>query len=267
MILVLIVGQSVLVQGELVEETQFTLLTLVQDTPTYAAVASSSRGPAVVNAKMPLLNNAAADDLESDPGFVSNRGRMSAFERKYYHPNNIMPKRPLSAVFAVNQISENQVKDIFQDLQNIGIHAHCLQRVSNDRFLITFGKGNYRNTFSKKFSFIPHFTDSCPELSTSSNLVYVAAYDTPFEMSDEAIRNPLSQFGVVRSSRLCKLQTMLSIFNRICVFGMEICKARLFFFAFWGVPVSARSTTIRLPPVVSAIDLVIKLGCALICLT
>ena len=123
---------------------------VVQDTPTYAAVASSSRGPAVVDKEMPLPNNPVADDLESDPGFVCNCRRMSAFEKEYYRPNNIMPKRPLSAVFAVNQTSENDVKDIFQDLHNIDIHAHgvsCLQRVSNDRFCITFGKENYRNTF------------------------------------------------------------------------------------------------------------------------
>ena len=155
---------------------------MVQDTPNYAAVASSSRGPAVVDAEMPLLNNPVADDLESDPGFECNCGRMSAFEREYYRLNNIMPKKPLSAIFAVNQTSENEVKDIFQDLHNIGIHTHgvsCLQRVSNDRFCITFGKENYRKTFLKKFSFIPHFTNSRPQLSTSSNLVYVTAYDRP----------------------------------------------------------------------------------------
>ena len=42
------------------------------------------------------------------------------------------------------------MKDIFQDLRNIGITANgvrCLQEVSDDRFCITFGKENYRNTF------------------------------------------------------------------------------------------------------------------------
>ena len=173
---------------------------------------------------MPLLNNAVADDLESDPGFVCNCGRMSAFEREYYRPDNIMPKGPLSAVFAVNQTSENEVKDIFQGLHNNGIHAHgvsCLQRVSNDRFCITFGKENYRNTFLKKFSFIPHFSNSRPQLSTSSNLVYVAAFDRP-------ICKPVPSFLLL------------------------------------GITLSARSTKIRPPPVVNAIDLVIKLGCALI---
>ena len=43
-------------------------------------------------------------------------------------------------------------------------------------------------------------------------------------MSDEAIRNHLSQFGAVRSSRGCKLQTMPGIFNGISVFAMEISK-------------------------------------------
>ena len=171
---------------------------------------------------MPLLNNPVADDLESDPDYVCNCGRMSAFEREYYRPNNIMPKRPLSAVFAVNQTSENDVKDIFQDLHNIGIHAHvvsCLQRVSNDRFCITFGKESYHNTFLKKFSFIPHFTNSRPQLSTSSNLVYFTAYDRP-------VCKPVPSF------------------------------LRL------GVTLFARSTKIRLPPAINAIDLVIKLGCA-----
>ena len=133
---------------------------VVQGSLSYAAAASPSRGAAVVDAEMMSTNNAAADDLESDPGFVRNCVRMSAFEKEHYHPNNIMPERPLSAVFAVNQTSENSVKDIFQDLQNIGVPAHgvrCLQRVSNDHFCITFGKENYRNTFLKKSSFIPQF--------------------------------------------------------------------------------------------------------------
>ena len=50
-------------------------------------VASSSacfslRGPAVVDAEMPLPNNADDDDLESDADFVRNCGRMAAFERE-----------------------------------------------------------------------------------------------------------------------------------------------------------------------------------------
>ena len=64
---------------------------VVQNTPTYAALASSSCGPAVAGAEMPLLNNLVADDLESDPGLECNCGRMSAFEREYYRLNNIMP--------------------------------------------------------------------------------------------------------------------------------------------------------------------------------
>ena len=94
-----------------------------------------------------------------------------------------MPERPLSAVFAINQTSENSVKDIFQDLEHIGLSAHVvrrLQRVSNDHFCITFGKENYRNTFLKKSSFIPHFTNGRPQLPGSSNLVYAAAYDVSF---------------------------------------------------------------------------------------
>ena len=168
---------------------------VVHGSPSYAAAASPSRGAAVVDAEMMSTINAAADDLESDPGFVRNCVRMSTFEKEHYHTNNIMP-----------ETSENSVKDIFQDLQNIGVPAHgikCLQRVSNDHFCITFGKENYRNTFLKKSSFIPHFSNGRPQLPGSSNLVYVAAYDIPFELSDEAIRK---------------------IFNGIRVFGMEISK-------------------------------------------
>ena len=67
---------------------------MVQDTPSYTAVAFSSRGPAGVDAEMLLPNNVACDNLESDPGFVRNCGRMFVFESERNHPNNIMPKRP-----------------------------------------------------------------------------------------------------------------------------------------------------------------------------
>jgi len=181
-------------------------------------------GPTGVDAEMTSPKNAADDDLESDPGFVRTCGGMSALERENYQPNNIMPERPLSAVFAVNQKSENSVKDIFQDLQNIGIPARdvrYLQRVSNDRFCITFGKENYRNTFLKRSFFIPRFTNGRPQLNTSSNLVYVAAYNTPFQISDEALRNRLSRFGFFSS---LQTSTMPGIFNGTRAFGMEIPK-------------------------------------------
>lgn len=54
----------------------------------YAAVASSLRGPAVMGAEIPKIT--AADDLDSDLGFVLNCGKMSAFEREYYYTKNIM---------------------------------------------------------------------------------------------------------------------------------------------------------------------------------
>ena len=96
---------------------------MVQGSLSYAAAASPSRGAAVVDAEMMSTNNAAADDLESDPGFVRNCVRMSAFEKEHYHPNNIMPERPLSAVFAVNQTSENSVKDIFRTFKTL-VYLH-----------------------------------------------------------------------------------------------------------------------------------------------
>lgn len=81
--------------------------------PSYAAVVSSSRDPAAVDREMPMPNNVADDDLESDSGFIGNCRRMFGFEREYYHPNNIMPERPWSAVFVVNQTSENSAKEFF----------------------------------------------------------------------------------------------------------------------------------------------------------
>ena len=104
-------------------------------------------------------------------------------------------------------------------------------------------------------------------LSTSSNEVYVAAYDASFEMSNEAIRNRLSRFGVVRSSRRCKLQTMPSIFNGIRILVWRHLNLSSLFLRFQNEPgisqgdtLFAWSTKIRLPSVVSAADLVIKLG-------
>ena len=70
---------------------------MVQATPSYAAAAASpSRGTAGVDAETTSPNNAGAYDLESDPGFVRNCARMSAFGRVYRHPNNIMPETPLT---------------------------------------------------------------------------------------------------------------------------------------------------------------------------
>lgn len=43
-----------------------------------------------LSAKLPVPSNTPADDLDSDPGFVLNCGKMSAFEREYYYLKNIM---------------------------------------------------------------------------------------------------------------------------------------------------------------------------------
>ena len=43
---------------------------MAQGSLRYAAASSPSRGAAVVDAEMMSTNNAADDDLESDPGFV-----------------------------------------------------------------------------------------------------------------------------------------------------------------------------------------------------
>lgn len=40
--------------------------------PSYASVVSSSRDPAAVDREMPMPNNVADDDLESDSGFIGN---------------------------------------------------------------------------------------------------------------------------------------------------------------------------------------------------
>ena len=90
-------------------------------------------------------------------------------------------------------------------------------------FVLPLARRNIEHVL-KKSLFIPHFTNVRPQLSTPSNLLYVAAYDTPFEMSDEANRNHLSRFGVVRSSCRCKLQIIRGIFNGMRVFGMDMSK-------------------------------------------
>ena len=105
---------------------------MVQDTPNYAAAAavSPSCGPAGVDAEMSSRNNTAACDLESEPGFAHNCARMSAFGREYRRPNNIRPERPLSAVLAVNQTSENSVREIFQDFQTL-VYLHMVLDARN----------------------------------------------------------------------------------------------------------------------------------------
>jgi len=73
-------------------------------------------------------------------------------------------------------------------------------------------------------------------------------------MSDEAIRNRLSRFGVVCSSRRCKLHTVPGIFNGIRVFGIRYLIKICPLFCVLGGAWSAWSTKIRFSPVVSTID-------------
>ena len=114
--------------------------------------------------------------------------------------------------FAIKQTSENSVKDIFQDLHMVLNACNVFPMAVS---VSPLGKKNYRNTFVKKSSFIPHFTNGHPQLPTSSNLVYVAAYCTPSEISDEAQESPKP---VRRCAFFSSLQTMPSIFSMVFVF-------------------------------------------------
>lgn len=51
-----------------------------------------------------------------------------------------MPERPLSAVFAVNEISEKSVKDIFEDLQNIDVPTHGVRCLQTTAFVLPLAR-------------------------------------------------------------------------------------------------------------------------------
>lgn len=51
-----------------------------------------------------------------------------------------MPERPFSAVFAVNEISEKSVKDIFEDLQNIDVPTHGVRYLQTTAFVLPLAR-------------------------------------------------------------------------------------------------------------------------------
>ena len=160
------------------------------------------------------MDTAATDaDLTQDSQNLSETHNaldddMPTVERDLIHLYNVLPQRPLSAF---PQSSADAVKDIFADLKDIGINAtvvKCFQRRSLGNYCFTFLNEDNRKTFLKKSSFIPHFVRGNPTASSLSSLVYVAVYDASYELKDEAIKLRLNLYGIVKSARCCRLQSV-----------------------------------------------------------
>ena len=81
---------------------------------------------------------------------------------------------------------------------------------------MTFSTSEYRDLFLRKSSFIRRHRNS------SSTCTFVVVYDTPFELSDEALAHRLSRYGSVLGFRRCNLQGYEGIKNGTRVARMEL---------------------------------------------
>ena len=118
-------------------------------------------------------------------------------EKDSIHPPNILPERPCTAHFSSLSDKDTSLSQVFADLKNCGIRAaavRCLQRNPNGFLSVTFSTSEYRDLFLRKSSFIRRHRTS------SSTCTFVVVYDTPFELSDEALADRLGRYESVLGS-------------------------------------------------------------------
>ena len=149
---------------------------------------------------------------------MRNAERLTDAEKDSIHPLNILPERPCTAHFSLSD-KDTSLSQVFADLKNCGIRAaavRCLQRNPNGFVSVTFSTSEYRDLFLRKSSFIRRHRNS------SSTCTFVVVYDTPFELSDEALAHRLSRYGSVLGFRRCNLQGYEGIKNGTRVARMEL---------------------------------------------
>ena len=149
---------------------------------------------------------------------MKNAERLTDAEKDSIHPLNILPERPCTAHFSLSD-KDTSLSQVFADLKNCDIRAaavRCLQRNPYGFVSVTFSTSEYRDLFLRKSSFIRRHRNS------SSTCTFVVVYDTPFELSDEALAHRLSRYGSVLGFRGCNLQGYEGIKNGTRVARMEL---------------------------------------------
>lgn len=138
----------------------------------------------------------------------------STFERDNFHRLNTLPERPCSAYFFLyDDISSDE---IFKELRSHGIQSsavHCLQRNPTGHTYIIFTTDQERNYFLKKSSFVAHRKASYNIPGGSTRRTFVAVYDAPFELSNEAIAHRLAPYGKIDSHQFSVMQNHPGIYN------------------------------------------------------
>ena len=141
---------------------------------------------------------------------------MTEFEEANFHPLNVTPDRPCTAYFNVGD-NLTTAKDIFDSLLRDGIPAtavRCLQRQPNGSVLITFSTSEYRDRFLRKSAFVVRRVARASH-PASCRLTFVNVYDAPHELPDSAIRERLSVYGHIYSTRRGKCQGYPDVFNGV----------------------------------------------------
>lgn len=202
-----------------VDMTESPVLPPVPGSSSFAQVVRRSRTDSV-------SSQASHTSRESDSAeLFANHDRMTDFEREHYHPLNILPSRPCSAVFRPPD-KDMSSADIFKELREIDIPVtavRCLQRNPSGYAIISFSTSAYRKTFLDKSPWIRRrSTNNVPAGTVSSDITYVTVYDAPYELPDPAIEYRLRHFGSIVSSRRSKVPGFSGVQNGLRVYGMNL---------------------------------------------
>ena len=174
---------------------------------------------------------AAFDAINNDPGEpvcpppFRPRRALSSFEQQHFHPLNVTPDRPCSALFRASE--EYSSKAIIDSCIAIGIPAaavKCLQRRSSGEAMITFLTEDYCSLFLAESAFSSsrrRFTSN----SASEDLEYLTIFDAPHELPDSAIEQRLKPFCQVISKRRNRVQGFPEVCNGIRTYRVRLHKS------------------------------------------
>ena len=135
-----------------------------------------------MNVEISLPNNAADDDLESDPVSARNCGRMYAFEREYYHSNIMAFVCCFHSEPHIRELGEGCLHGIFNGIRVFGMEMSkpvpsflrfegCVVRLNHKHQTLTRLKCNRSshqaricpNGFCFNCEELGPMTDSCTE--------------------------------------------------------------------------------------------------------
>lgn len=184
-------------------------------TSTRVSYSDAARDPAVESSSLP------DDDLnvidERTAALLGRRPPLhrSTFERDNFSFDNTLPDRPRTAYFFLGD-TDISTDDIFSEIGTHGIlpaDVKCLQRNPAGHTYITFTSDHLRNVFLKNSAFVSRRRASNYNLLPGARRVYVAVFDAPYELSNEAIAHRLAPYGEIESHRRASIQNRPDVYN------------------------------------------------------